>query len=241
MEKDVKKDNKRQREEELSKRSRFRSEIPDAIPVMRHAEENIQADIARCLQTRNILELEQLVDKADLNLLVSLLCGSLSSIAVVEVAQWQRLDNTFVDAILDIGLHFAKIRASNSDLKKNGAPMRSFEDPLKPSVLSEQDASSGRIAALKRILATHKVPSSSARLKWYLISRLATIYPDSDDTEEVLVSHIMEVRVHVEWHKWTCCNLFLSVLVHCVMLALVGLQWQTRTPNILKLASYAIF
>eukprot|EP00890_Picochlorum_soloecismus_P002569 jgi/Picsp_1/3312/NSC_06151-R1_symplekin len=62
--------------------------------------------------------------------------------------------------------------------------------PLQTSLLSEQERSSQKIAALKRILVTQKAPSK--KMQCHLVTYLATICPESDGIEEVLISSILE-------------------------------------------------
>ena len=62
--------------------------------------------------------------------------------------------------------------------------------PLQTSLLSEQERSSQKIAALKRILTTQKAPSK--RMQCHLVTYLATICPETDGLEEVLISSVLE-------------------------------------------------
>jgi len=61
---------------------------------------------------------------------------------------------------------------------------------LQTSLLSEQERSSQKIAALKRILTTQKAPSK--QMQCHLVTYLATVCPESDGIDEIVISSILE-------------------------------------------------
>jgi len=114
--------------------------------------------------------------------------------------------STYADLITDriCNLMMGDLRDSKVHAKEPELVLvaKTFKDPLEPAVLTDEEASHQRIQTLKRILSGSK--GGNMAMQTRLVSRLATMYPNSDNAFEAVVSNVMQDYTGRTGHDLFC-------------------------------------
>ena len=122
--------------------------------------------------------------------------------------------STYADLITDriCNLMIGDLRNSRLSAKEPELALvaKDFKDPLEPVTLENEQVSHQRLQALKRILSGSKGGNTAMQTR--LVARLATLYPNSDNAFEAVVSSIMQDYTGRKGHE-TFCLLLVTLFI----------------------------